>query len=246
MDILKIKPKRKSQEGEPVSRRLVWTSLTLGGAAALLVFLLLTVGGESPAGQDIGRCWLEAGYKRDVEAEERKRDAEFDEGRVLDIVGVKAGMTLGEVGAGNGYFTLKLAGRVGPSGRIYANDILGSALAELQDRAYRQNLFNIMTILGTETDPRLPPGKLDMVFLVRAFHDLSEPVVMLDRIAASLKPGGKIVIVEIEYEAHDGKSTRPMTRRQYLDILAGTRLTVERIDKSLPHPGSLVLVLAPK
>jgi len=189
---------------------------------------------------------MDAGYQQNVEAEERKRDAEYDEGRVLDIVGVKSGMTVGEVGAGNGYFTLKLASRVGPSGRIYANDILGGALAELQDRAKKRNLSNIMAILGTETDPRLPPSKLEIVFLVRTFHDLSEPVVMMDRVAASLKPGGKIVIVEVEYEAHDGKSLRPMTRRQYLDILAGTRLAVERIDKSLPNPRSLVLVLAPK
>lgn len=197
-------------------------------------------------GQSQGRFWLEAGYQRETEAYERKRDTEYDEGRVLDVVGVKAGMTVGEVGAGNGYFTLKLADRVGPSGRIYANDIIGSALEELKDRAKQRHLSNIITILGTETDPRLPSGQLDMVFLVRAFHDLSEPIPIMDKIAASLRPGGKVVVVEVEYEVADVKLSRPQTRRQYVDLLAKTFFKVERIDKSLPNPRSIVLVLAPK
>ena len=246
MDRTRVKSGKKIGEVRRGSRRLflaLWLSLAV---MALLKPELSTAGTGSPGGQSKGRYWLDAGYQRDIEADERKRDAEYDEGRVLDVAGVKAGMTVGEVGAGNGYFTLKLADRVGPAGRIYANDIVEDFLAELRDRAKRQNLSNVETVLGTETDTRLPKGKLDMVFLVRSFHDLSEPVLIMERIAASLKPGGKAVVVEVEYEAPDGKSSRPQTRRQYLDLVGRTRFTVEKIDKSLPNPSSLVLILAPK
>jgi len=246
MDTIGAKSGRKFGESGRGRRRFpngLWLPLAV---AALLGSALSMAGKIAQGGQSKGRYWLEAGYQRLIEADERKRDAEYDEGCVLDVAGVRAGMTVGEVGAGNGYFTLKLAARIGPSGRIYANDIEEDFLAELRDRSRRKSFSNIETVLGTETDPRLPKGKLDMVFLVRSFHDLSEPVPIMERIAASLKPGGKAVVVEIEREAPDGKSNRPQTRRQYLDLIARTCFTVERIDKSLPDPKSIVLILAPK
>jgi len=222
-------------------------TLRLFLAVAVLLGSDLSMAGKgAQERQNKGRYWLEKEYQRETEADERKRDAEYNEARVLDLVGVKAGMTVGEVGAGNGYFTLKLAERIGPSGRIYANDIVEDFLAEIQDRAKQRSFANIETVLGTETDPRLPKGKLEMVFLVRSFHDLSEPEKIMEGIAASLKPGGKVVVVEVEYDVPDGKSSRPQTRRQYLDIVARTCFAVERIDKSLPSAGSLVLILAPK
>jgi len=201
---------------------------------------------EAQEGQRAARYWQKAEYKSETDAYEKKRDAEYREERVLNIVGVKPGMLIGEVGAGNGYFTLKLARRVGPSGKVFANDIVEDFLAEIRDRAEEQGLSNIETILGTERNPRLPAGKLDFVFLVRAFHDLSYPLEVLEKIKASLKPGAKIIIVETEAEVHDGKSTTPQTRRQYMDILSRTRYIVERIDKSLPNSRSVVFILAPK
>lgn len=191
--------------------------------------------------------WQQPDYQRDVDAYERTRDADYQEERVLDIVGVRPGMVIGEVGASNGYFALKLARPVGPTGKIYANDILEDySLAELRYRAEKQGLANIETILGTETDPRLPQGRLDMVFLVRVLHDLTKPIEVLEKITASLKPGARVVVVEVEREVPDGRSASPQTRQQFLDIVNRSALAVERIDKSLPNPASVVMILKPR
>jgi ubiquinone/menaquinone biosynthesis C-methylase UbiE len=192
-----------------------------------------------------GCYWLRPDYEREREAYEKKRDAEYQEVRVLDIAGVRPGMIVGEVGAGNGYFSLKLARRVGPSGKVYANDIVEDFLAEIRDRSKQQNLLNIETILGTETDPRLPAGRLDMVFMVRVLHDLTKPGQVLEKIAAGLKPGAKVIIVETEDNELDGKRSL-QTRQQFMDVVARTPFVVERIDKSLPNPRSVVFILAPK
>jgi predicted methyltransferase len=134
------------------------------------------------------RYWLQADYERDRDAYEAKRDADYQEVRVLDIAGVKPGMTIGEIGAGNGYFTLKLARRIGPSGKVYANDIVENYLAETRDRAKQQGLSNIETVLGTETDPRLPAGTLDMVFMVRVLHDLDKPADVKEALRSGQPP----------------------------------------------------------
>jgi ubiquinone/menaquinone biosynthesis C-methylase UbiE len=192
------------------------------------------------------RYWLQADYERDRDAYEAKRDADYQEVRVLDIAGVKPGMTIGEVGAGNGFFTLKLARRIGPSGKLYANDIVENFLAETRDRARQQGLSNIETVLGTDTDPRLPVGTLDMVFMVRLLHDLDKPADVLEKIALSLKPGAKLIVVDNEEKVHDGKSSSLQTRQQFLDAISRTCLAVERIDKSLPNARAVVLILSPK
>ena len=214
---------------------------------ALLVPALRQTADGSSEWQQAGRYWRRAKYQRDRNAYEAKRDTEYQEARVLDIAGVRPGMTVGEVGAGNGYFTLKLARRVGPSGKVYANDIVENFLAEVRDRAKQQALSNIVTILGTEVDPRLPAGKLDMVFMVRVLHDLSRPEEVLERIAPSLKAGGKVVVFEVEGgKSCDGKNVVVQTRQRFLDIIGRSRFAVERIDTSLPNPRSLVLILAPR
>jgi SAM-dependent methyltransferase len=210
--------------------------------------------GESPkpANQAAGhksrppdRYWLESDYVRDRDAYEAKRDADHQEVRVLDIAGVKPGMAIGEVGAGNGYFTLKLARRVGRAGKVYANDIVENYLAETRDRARQPGLSNIETVLGTDTDPRLPRGALDMVFMVRVLHDLDEPEAVLEKLAGSLKPGAKLIVIDTE-ETVRNPGTGLRLRQDYLDVIARTRFALERIDKSLPNPRSLVLVLSPR
>ena len=201
--------------------------------------------GGSPGGQQAKSYWLEADYLRWVADYERQRDAEFDEARALDVAGVKPGMTVGEVGVGNGYFTLKMARRVGPSGKVYANDIVEDFLAEIRYRASELKLLNIETVLGTTTDPQLPANKLDMVFLVRSLHDMDNPVEVLDNIVASLKPGAKVVVVEVEGKERDGNWSGP-TLQQLLDVIARSRFALERTDRSLPNPRSVVFILAPK
>ncbi|MCP4897509.1 MAG: class I SAM-dependent methyltransferase [bacterium] len=127
---------------------------------------------------------------------EESRDRSLQPERVMDAVGVKPGMTIGEVGAGRGYFTFKLAGRVGSYGRVFANDIDSWALSTLEDRAEDRGLSNIKTIVGEVVEPGFPERSLDMVFMVYALHDFERPVELLENLKTSLKPGAKVVILD--------------------------------------------------
>jgi ubiquinone/menaquinone biosynthesis C-methylase UbiE len=203
--------------------------------------------GDSQAKPQAKRYWLDPEYQRWLVKYERERDA-LEQARALDIVGVKPGMTVGEVGAGNGYFALKIAARVGPTGTVYANDIVENFLAELRERATERGFSNIKTVLGTKTDPRLPAGTMDFVFMVQVFWHLSDPVEILDGIAASLKPGAKLVLVEQEDGtiSHEGRVVQEHTREIILNVVSRSRFRVERIDTSLPAPAWAVVVLALK
>lgn len=124
------------------------------------------------------------------------RDRDHQPERVMDVVGVKPGMVIGEVGAGRGYFTFHLSRRVGESGKVYANDISSRALASIRRQCEKAGIHNIETMLGEVEDPRLPMGILDMVFIVNAFHDLARPVELLDNLVPSLKPEAFVVIID--------------------------------------------------
>ena len=124
------------------------------------------------------------------------RDSIEQPAKVMEAVGVKPGMAVGEVGAGRGFFTFWLAKGVGESGKVYANDIDRASLAALERRRDSEQVGNIETVLGTVDDPRLPPGALDMVFIVNAFHDLEKPVELLANLLPALKPGGTVVIMD--------------------------------------------------
>jgi len=116
--------------------------------------------------------------------------------KVMDAIGVKPGMTVGEVGAGRGRYAVKMAERVRPTGKIYANDIDAGALAYLNVRCKRDKITNIQTILGTVTDPRLPKGKMDLVYFINTYHHVEKPVELMKNIIPALKPGGLLAIIE--------------------------------------------------
>jgi len=124
------------------------------------------------------------------------RDRDHQPDKVMDIAGLTEGMIIGEVGAGEGYFTFKLAARVGKSGKVYANDIDARALRTLAERAGREGFSNIETIVGEVENPLLPSAALDMVFMVNVFHDLAKPVELLRSLVPSFKPGATAVILD--------------------------------------------------
>jgi ubiquinone/menaquinone biosynthesis C-methylase UbiE len=203
--------------------------------------------GDSQAKPQATRYWLDPEYQRWLVEYEKERDA-LEQARALDIVGVKPGMTVGEVGAGNGYFALKIAERVGPTGTVYANDIVENFLTELRERATGRGFPNIKTVIGTKTDPRLPAGTMDFVFMVQVFWHLSDPVEVLDGIATSLKPGAKLILVEHESGKifHEGRVVQEHTREIILNVVSKSRFRVERIDTSLPAHAWVVVVLVLK
>jgi ubiquinone/menaquinone biosynthesis C-methylase UbiE len=126
------------------------------------------------------------------------RDSQLMPEALLDSIGVRPGMIIGEAGAGQGYFTFKLANRVGPTGHVYANDIDEGALKVLWNRAQREGIAQITTVKGEVADPLFPVQDLDMVVLVVAFHDFEKPVAWLKKAARYMKSGANLVIIDVD------------------------------------------------
>lgn len=116
--------------------------------------------------------------------------------KVMDALGVRPGMMVGEVGAGGGRYAVKMAERVGPTGKIFANDIAQNAIDYLISRCGAEHLDNVEVILGTETDPKFPPGQLDLVYLTFTYRHLSKPLEVLKNIRPALKANGLLAIIE--------------------------------------------------
>jgi ubiquinone/menaquinone biosynthesis C-methylase UbiE len=157
------------------------------------------------------------------------RDKYHQPEKVMDVVGVKPGMIIGEVGAGTGYFTFKLAKRVGDLGHVYANDISRSSLKSLDNRCERDGVTNIDTIVGKEEDPLLPRG-LDMVFIVNAFHDLANPVALLNNLAESLKPNAPVVIIDRDPAKLDYSTSHFLTKQEVLQKIEESVFVLDRIE----------------
>jgi ubiquinone/menaquinone biosynthesis C-methylase UbiE len=133
-----------------------------------------------------------------LDREERGREEQPE--KALATFDLKPGMSVGDVGAGTGFYSLRIAQRIAPGGVVYANDIQQGMLDRLRANAEAQHIANIETVLGTESDPRLPADKLDLVILVDVYHEFSRPQRMLRGIRESLKPGGRLVLLEYRKE----------------------------------------------
>jgi ubiquinone/menaquinone biosynthesis C-methylase UbiE len=130
-----------------------------------------------------------------------EREAEEHPDQALDALAIKRGSTVADIGAGVGYFTWRLADRVGLNGVVYGVDIQQAMLDMLAKNMAQRHLTNVRPVLGAIDDPKLPKDALDLVLLVDVYHEFSEPEKMLDRIRESLKPGGRLVF--LEYRAED-------------------------------------------
>ena len=132
--------------------------------------------------------------------ERPEREQEEQPEKALDAIGLRDGMTVADIGAGTGYFSFRLAKRVGPSGKVFASDIQPGMLARLESRMKRDGVRNIEMVLGTESDPKLPPSAIDLAIMVDVYHEFSQPQLMLRNIARSLKPDGRLVLLEYRKE----------------------------------------------
>jgi SAM-dependent methyltransferase len=115
--------------------------------------------------------------------------------QIMDELRIAEGSVVADLGAGSGWFTIRLARRVGPNGLVIAEDIQRQMIEAIARRVDRENLRNVKTHLGTATDPRLPPGALDAALIVDAYYEMDEPVELLRNLARSLKPTGRVGIV---------------------------------------------------
>jgi ubiquinone/menaquinone biosynthesis C-methylase UbiE len=116
--------------------------------------------------------------------------------RVMDILGIGQGKNVADIGAGSGWFTVRAARRVGESGKVYAVDINSEAIRYIEDRAQKEQLHNVTTILGREDDPLLPAGQVDAVLLLKTYHEVAKPVALLRNLRTALRPGAKVGIID--------------------------------------------------
>jgi len=175
-----------------------------------------------------------------------ERESEENPDGALDAIGIKPGMVIADVGAGTGFMTLKMAARVGPSGKIYAEDVQPEMLRRLRQNAAEAKIANIQTVLGGEADPKLPPNTLDLILLVDVYHEFSQPQKMLRKMREALKPDGRLVL--LEYRKEDPSiPIRPEHKMSVQEVKLEVEAEGFHLDKvleTLPRQHILILTKA--
>ena len=171
-----------------------------------------------------------------------EREAEEHPDEALDAIGVAAGSTVADIGAGAGYMTWRMAERVGPSGKVYANDIQPKMLDLLRRNMAERKLGNVTPVLGAVDDPKLPRNTVDLVLLVDVYHEFSEPQKMLQHIRESLRSDGRVVLVEYRGEdpAVPIRPEHKMTVQQVKAELEPEGFRLDRVSEVLPRQHILI------
>src|SRR6204780_2407742 len=172
-----------------------------------------------------------------------EREKEENPEGALDALGIRPGMVVADVGAGTGYMSLRLAKRVGPDGKVYANDLQPEMLRRLRANATKAGFTNIETVQGEEADPKLPRGRMDLVLLVDVYHEFSKPREMIDKIRESLKPDGRLVL--LEYRKEDPsvpiREEHKMTVAEVKAELEPQGFVLSQVIETLPRQHILIL-----
>ncbi|HEX7138544.1 MAG TPA: class I SAM-dependent methyltransferase [Vicinamibacterales bacterium] len=173
-----------------------------------------------------GADWLERDKRVDEEAPD-------DAIRLLQI---PSGATVADIGAGSGYMTVRLAAQVGPSGRVYANDVQPQMIEILRRRLEKKEITNVVLVQGEIDDPKLPAATMDLAVMVDVYHELSQPQLMLRHIREALKPGGRLVL--LEYRKEDPsipiRLEHKMSVREAKLEVEAEGFTLSKVDESLP------------
>lgn len=129
---------------------------------------------------------------------EEARDRKNEAGEVMDKARIAPGMTVADIGAGEGYYTIRLAQRVGATGRVLAEDIVPATRDALAERVTRERLQSVSVRLGEPADPKLPDNSFDRVLMVHMYHEIEQPYEFLWRLRPSLKPDGLVIVVDAD------------------------------------------------
>jgi SAM-dependent methyltransferase len=171
-------------------------------AWGLVLALLITAGltgaqTATPARKGTAERPTSAPYSGDLSIfEYPDRDKKLQINRVMDILGITTGKNVADIGAGSGWFTVRAARRVGPTGAVLAEDINPLAIEYIGKRAVKENLSNVRTVLGTPDDPRLPAGSVDAVLMLKVYHEIAHPVMAMKTLRSALRPGAKVGIID--------------------------------------------------
>lgn len=183
---------------------------------------------------------------------EASRDDAGEFARVVRLANISSGMQVADIGAGDGYYVARLSPIVGPTGRVFGQDIVPDYLALLQRRVRRDNLTNVQVVYGESHDPRLPSGRLDVAIMIHMYHEIEQPYALLWNLATSMRAGGTLVILDLDRPTY-GHGTPPALLRCELTAvgyreLSFTRTAVEEYvavfaapdTVSRPSPDSIV------
>jgi ubiquinone/menaquinone biosynthesis C-methylase UbiE len=223
------------------------TKALLGGGL-LTAVLAVSLAAQQPGVHPIsGRRYAPVmGYQGAPWLERSEREDEEAPDVALNVLKIPKGSAVADIGAGSGYITVRLADRVGPTGRVFANDVQPQMLNILARRLDRSKITNVTLIEGTLDDPRLPLASVDLVLMVDVYHELSQPQSILRHLRESLKPGGRLVL--LEYRKED--PTVPIKPEHKMSV-AEARMEVEaegftlsKVDEALPRQH--ILIFTPK
>jgi ubiquinone/menaquinone biosynthesis C-methylase UbiE len=170
-----------------------------------------------------------------LERKERSREEAPD--KLMELLALKPGEVVADIGAGTGYMSWRMARRVLPGGKVYAVDIQQEMLDLLGANMKERSLTNVIPVLGTVTDPKLPANTIDLVLMVDVYHEFSEPYEMMRNIISSLKPGGRVAFVEYRAEDPDVpiKPLHKMTVAQVKKEAVAVGLHFEKNIEDLPR-----------
>lgn len=149
---------------------------------------------------------------------EEARDRLNEAGEVMNKAEIRKGMTVADIGAGEGYYTIRMAARVGKDGRVLAEDILPTVRDQLAERVAREDLANVSVKLGEPNDPKLPPASFDRVLMVHMYHEIEQPYEFLWRLRPSLKPDGLVVVVDANRPTQDHGTPPPLLKCEFAAV----------------------------
>jgi ubiquinone/menaquinone biosynthesis C-methylase UbiE len=184
--------------------------LLSGLLAALLAQAAAPARQPAPVMTVHGASWLE---RESREAEQRPSD-------VFRAMGLKDGDVVADLGCGTGWFARRMARAVGPRGKVYAVDVQPEMLDLVRGYVAAEGVSGVEAVLGTETDPRLAPGSLDWILMVDVYHEFQKPGPMLEAIRRSLKPSGKVALIEYRLEGESASHIRAEHRMSVDQVLA--------------------------
>jgi len=171
---------------------------------------------------------------------EEARDRVNEAGEVMNKAGIEPGMTVADIGAGEGYYTIRLASRVGKDGRVLAEDIVAEVRDTLALRVARERLENVSVRLGSPADPRLPANSFDRVLMVHMYHEIEQPYEFLWRMRPALKPDGLVIVVDADRQTQNHGTPPALLRCEFAAV--GYR-EVARYD--MPSAGAYLAAFRP-
>ena len=163
--------------------------------------------------------------------DEKERDDAGEPRQLVRLLGINSGMTIADIGAGSGYYVVRLSPIVGPHGRIIAEDVVPEYLQDLSSRVHGLGLQNVTISLGEPHDPRLPAGSLDIAILVHMYHEITQPYALLYNLVPALKPGARVGIVDA-YGPTSEHGTPPSLLRCEFAVVGYREISLDRLTGS--------------